>query len=146
KKMFALFAITGIFVCICRHGQLLVMCDMIHSGELMKYPLAIVSKLMDVYGCSIKVAYDIACAFFATVQKSSLGARAKCMNITGVVPAFHGHGHNCGCQINWHPLYMIGIGKEDFKGCKRLFSLSNALAACTRLSSKSHRKQALQHF
>lgn len=34
KKMFALFAITGVFVCICRHGHPLVICDMVRSGEL----------------------------------------------------------------------------------------------------------------
>lgn len=34
KKMFAIFAISGIFVCLCRHGHLLIMCDMIRSGEL----------------------------------------------------------------------------------------------------------------
>jgi Kyakuja-Dileera-Zisupton transposase len=34
KKMFALFAVAGIFVAVCRHGHLLVICDMIRSGEL----------------------------------------------------------------------------------------------------------------
>ena len=34
KKMFALFAIAGIFLVVCRHGHVLVICDMIHSGEL----------------------------------------------------------------------------------------------------------------
>ena len=34
KKMFALFAVSGIFVAVCRHGHLLVICDMIRSGEL----------------------------------------------------------------------------------------------------------------
>ena len=34
KKMFALFTITGIFVCICRHGHPLVICDMVRLGEL----------------------------------------------------------------------------------------------------------------
>lgn len=34
KKMFALFAVAGIFVAVCRHGHVLVMCDMIRSGEL----------------------------------------------------------------------------------------------------------------
>jgi hypothetical protein len=34
KKMFALFAISGIFLSVCRHGHVLVMCDMIRSGEL----------------------------------------------------------------------------------------------------------------
>jgi hypothetical protein len=34
KKMFALFAVAGIFVAVCRHGHVLVICDMIRSGEL----------------------------------------------------------------------------------------------------------------
>ena len=34
KKMFALFAIAGIFLAVCHHGHVLVICDMIHSGEL----------------------------------------------------------------------------------------------------------------
>jgi hypothetical protein len=34
KKMFSLFAIAGIFLVVCRHGHVLVMCDMIRSGEL----------------------------------------------------------------------------------------------------------------
>ena len=34
KRMFHLFAASGIFVALCRHGHLLVMCDMIRSGEL----------------------------------------------------------------------------------------------------------------
>lgn len=35
KKMFALFAIAGIFIAVCRHGHLLAICDMIRSGELL---------------------------------------------------------------------------------------------------------------
>jgi hypothetical protein len=34
KKMFTLFAIAGIFLTVCRHGHVIVMCDMIRSGEL----------------------------------------------------------------------------------------------------------------
>ncbi|KAF8230800.1 hypothetical protein L208DRAFT_1280109, partial [Tricholoma matsutake] len=34
KKMFALFAITGIFIAVCCHGHLLAICDMIWSREL----------------------------------------------------------------------------------------------------------------
>ncbi|KAH9831718.1 uncharacterized protein C8Q71DRAFT_798813 [Rhodofomes roseus] len=146
KKMFALFAKTGIFVCLCRHGQLLILCDMIRSGELMKYPLAIINKLMEVYGPDILVGYDIACAFAKTLARSSLGPEARRLRMAGVVPAFHGHGHNRGCQVNWHPLYMNSVGKEDFEGCERCFSESNALAAGTRLSSAFHRQQAIEEF
>jgi hypothetical protein len=39
KKMFALFAVSGIFIAVCRHGHLLVICDMIRSGELLSASL-----------------------------------------------------------------------------------------------------------
>lgn len=32
--MFALFAVAGIFLAVCRHGHVLVICDMIRSSEL----------------------------------------------------------------------------------------------------------------
>jgi hypothetical protein len=32
--MFELFAVAGIFLVVCRHGHVVVMCDMIRSGEL----------------------------------------------------------------------------------------------------------------
>ena len=112
----------------------------------MKYPLAIVHKLMEVYGSDVLVAYDIACAFSKTLARSSLGPRSRQLRMAGVVPAFHGHGHNRGCQVNWHPLYMEGVGKEDFEGCERCFSESNALAAGTRLASAFHREQAIEEF
>ncbi|OBZ66016.1 hypothetical protein A0H81_14010 [Grifola frondosa] len=146
KKMFRLFAATGIFVCICRHGHLLVACDMIRSGELMKYPLAMVDRLIEVYGSNVKVGYDIWCAFAKTLANSSLGGPSVKACLSGVVPAFHGHSHNRGCQVNWHPMYMEGVGKEDFEGCERLFSESNALASGTRLASAFHRQQAMEQF
>ncbi|KAJ2968160.1 hypothetical protein NUW54_g13303 [Trametes sanguinea] len=143
--MFALFAATGVFVCLCRHGQLLTMCDMIRSGELMKYALAIADKLMRVYGPSvrIKLGYDIACEFVKILMRSSLGSRADAV-ISCVVPAFHGHSHNRACQLDWHPMYMKGVGKEDFEGCERFFSASNDLASGTRLASAFHRHQAIE--
>lgn len=33
-KIFALFAITRVLVCLCRHGHLLVLFDIVRSGEL----------------------------------------------------------------------------------------------------------------
>ncbi|KAK1229011.1 hypothetical protein PQX77_007938 [Marasmius sp. AFHP31] len=59
KRMYLFFAISGIFLSVCRHGHVLVICDMRRSGELMKYPLAIVKELLDHYGCDIGLGYDI---------------------------------------------------------------------------------------
>ncbi|KIJ30002.1 hypothetical protein M422DRAFT_187667, partial [Sphaerobolus stellatus SS14] len=61
-----------------------------------------------------------------------------------VVPTFHGHAHNRGCQLKWHPLYLKVLGLEDFECCERIFSFSNHLASCTRHSSKFHRHQGIE--
>jgi hypothetical protein len=34
KKMWEMFDETGVFIAVCRHGFLLVLCDMVKSGEL----------------------------------------------------------------------------------------------------------------
>ncbi|KAJ6474081.1 hypothetical protein DFH09DRAFT_1253687 [Mycena vulgaris] len=119
KKMFALFAISGIFISVCRHGHVLVMCDMICSGELMKYPLAIVAKLFKLYGADAGIGYDIMCAFIKTLLCSSLGAKT------------------------------VGLcaGLEDFEECEHTFCPSNNLASCTRLATPFHRQQQIdEHF
>ncbi|KAJ7843840.1 hypothetical protein B0H13DRAFT_2239265 [Mycena leptocephala] len=147
KKMFALFAISGIFLTVCRHGHVVVMCDMIRSGELMKYPLAMVKWMLDQYGADIGLGYNIMCAFFKTLMRSSLGASVTAMRMKGVVLAFHGHAHNRLCQIGWHPLYVEGVGLEDFEECERTFSKSNHLASATRLATAFHRQQQIdEHF
>ncbi|KAJ7847108.1 hypothetical protein B0H14DRAFT_3867546 [Mycena olivaceomarginata] len=126
KKMFQLFAVAGIFL-----------------GELMKYPLAIVRRLLDEFGSDIGLGYDIMCAFFKTLLRSSLGARVVALRLRGIVPAFHGHAHNRECQLGWHPLYTQGVGLEDFEECERTFARSNNLASVTRLASAFHRKQQI---
>ncbi|KAI0245254.1 hypothetical protein BJV78DRAFT_1277468 [Lactifluus subvellereus] len=121
KRMYAMFAESGIFVVACCHGNILLACDMIWSGELAKYPLAMVNKLMYVHGP------NIACGL--------------------IVGSFHGHAHNRACQLDWHPHYVTGMGWADFEGCERVFASSNALAPGTRHVSSFHHHQAIeQHF
>ncbi|KAJ6485506.1 hypothetical protein DFH09DRAFT_1339787 [Mycena vulgaris] len=132
---------------LCRHGHVLVMCHMIRSGELMKYPLAIVAKLFELYGADAGIGYDIMCAFIKTLLCSSLGAKTVGLRMRGIVPTFHRHAHNRMCQIGWHPMYVEGAGLEDFEECERTFCLSNNLASCTRLATPFHRQQQIdEHF
>ena len=84
----------------------------------MKYPLAVVKWLYDNFGFDICLTYDIMCAFWTTLLNSSLGAETVTFHLKGVVPAFHSHAHNRGCQVHWHPLYVEGVGLEDFEECK----------------------------
>lgn len=109
----------------------------------MKYPLAIVNHLFEHLGPDLGLGYDIMCAFHKTLERSSLGPNVAAQRLRGVVPAFHGHAHNRGCQVHWHPLYTDGVGLEDFEECERTFFKTNDLAPTTRLSTKFHRRQAI---
>ncbi|TRM55359.1 hypothetical protein BD626DRAFT_418394 [Schizophyllum amplum] len=87
------------------------------------------------------------CAFFKTLQNSSLAPRVAALRLRGVVPAFHGHAHNRGCQVSWHPMYAPGVGIEDFEECERTFGKSNELAGATRMATVFHRRQQIiEHF
>ncbi|KAG1808894.1 uncharacterized protein BJ212DRAFT_1448891 [Suillus subaureus] len=125
KKMFAILKKSGIFVTVCQHSFLLTICDMVQSSKLMKYLIASVKKLMDVFGSNILYGYDIKCTFKKIIQWSLLADDAKPLNLQGVVPAFHGHAHNRLCQVKHHLKYKVSAG-EDFETCKQVFSESNA--------------------
>ncbi|KAG0702917.1 hypothetical protein DFH29DRAFT_982187 [Suillus ampliporus] len=75
KKMFSVFDESGIFIVACRHRFVLVACDMLRSGELAKYPLALIDKLLGVYGPNGGCAYNIGCAFSKTLSNSSLASQ-----------------------------------------------------------------------
>ncbi|KAG1871673.1 hypothetical protein F4604DRAFT_1881102 [Suillus subluteus] len=145
--MFAIFKKLGIFITVCRHGFLLTICDMVRSGELMKYLIASLNKLMEVFGKNILYGYNIKCVLEKILLRSLLAHHIKELNLQGVVPAFHGHAHNHLCQVQHHSKYKVGTGKEDFETCEHVFSESNALAAETLNATEFHHHQALnEHF
>ncbi|EIW79818.1 hypothetical protein CONPUDRAFT_74154 [Coniophora puteana RWD-64-598 SS2] len=128
KKMWGVFDETGIFLAICRHGFSLLVVDMVKSGELAKYPLAIVERMLEAFGKNLVVGYDIGCKFKTTMKKSRLGPQATKLN------------HNC--LLDHLTTYFEGIGLEDFEGCERKYSRSNTLAGSVRHASAYHR----QHY
>ena len=86
----------------------------------MKYPLAVVDKLLSIYGSDGAIFYDIGCAFATTLANSSIGAKALSLNLRMLVGAFHGHVHNRKCQLDWHPLYTQGTGNTEGEGCEHV--------------------------
>ncbi|KAG2034623.1 hypothetical protein BDR03DRAFT_869707 [Suillus americanus] len=70
KKAWGIYDETGIFVAVCCHGFLLLVVDMVQSGELAKYPLAVVSKLLDIFGKQLGGGYDIGCQFKTTLDNT----------------------------------------------------------------------------
>ncbi|KAJ7193402.1 hypothetical protein C8J57DRAFT_1443785 [Mycena rebaudengoi] len=146
SRMWGVFDETGVFLALCRHGFVLLLADMVRSGELAKYPLAIVDALLDAFGPKLGVGYDIGCGFGTTVCNSPLGKKAKDLKMRTLVGAFHGHAHNRLCQLEYLANYVPGMGLEDLEGCERLFSKSNFLARSVRYASIFHRKQTIVSY
>ncbi|EMD33855.1 hypothetical protein CERSUDRAFT_55723, partial [Gelatoporia subvermispora B] len=146
KRMWGVFEETGIFASACRHGFILWIMDMIRSGELAKYPLAIVSKVLQLFGPAGLLGYDIGCDFEQTVKQSSLGPLWEKLRWRCCVNAFHGYSHNFRCQTRYHPNNILGMGLEDLETLERIFSASNQLAAIIRYASRFRRHVAIAMF
>ncbi|KZT06566.1 uncharacterized protein LAESUDRAFT_759386 [Laetiporus sulphureus 93-53] len=131
KKMWGIFEETGIFASACRHGLILWIADMICSGELAKYPLAMVAKALELLGPRSMGGYDIACSFLITILESCLGPKFQHLRASLCVNAFHGYTHNHACQTKNHPNIIEGMGLEDLETMEHIFSASNQLASIT---------------
>ncbi|KAF9035953.1 hypothetical protein BJ165DRAFT_1509152 [Panaeolus papilionaceus] len=145
-RMWGIFEETGIFMALCRHGFSLLMTDMVRSGELSKYPIAIVSKMLDVFGKDLALGYDIGCRFSTTLLNSPIAAKVKKNNHRSLVGTFHGHAHNRLCQSKNLATYVEGVGLDAFEGCEPHFSESNKMAGSTRYASPFHRLQTIVEF
>ncbi|KAK0461669.1 uncharacterized protein EV420DRAFT_1266632 [Desarmillaria tabescens] len=143
SRMWGIYDETGIFLSVCRHGFVLLVADMIKSGELAKYPLAIIDKLIDVLGDKLGVGYDVGCKFGTTINRSPIGPKARLHHYRSLVGLFHGHAHNRRCQLCNLGTYILGMGLEDLETCERWFSKSNSLASSTRHMSAYHRRLAI---
>ncbi|KAF8337774.1 hypothetical protein F5887DRAFT_1063021 [Amanita rubescens] len=146
SRMWGIFDETGVFLALCRHGFVLLVSDMVRSGELAKYPLAITSTLLKAFGGDLGLGYDIGCKFGKTIKNSPLGRTAAELNLQCLVGSFHGHAHKRLCQLSYLATYTEGLGLEDLEGCERFFSKSNALARSIRYATVFHRQQAIVNY
>ncbi|KAJ7844746.1 hypothetical protein B0H14DRAFT_3086428 [Mycena olivaceomarginata] len=96
-KMWGIFNKTRVFLVLCHHGFVLLIADMVRSGELAKYGLAITNQLLQAFGPDLGLGYNIRCGFSSTVRGSPLGPLAEALNLKMLVGAFHGHAHNRSC-------------------------------------------------
>ncbi|KAI0782170.1 hypothetical protein C8Q75DRAFT_795935 [Abortiporus biennis] len=146
KRMWPIFDETGIFAGACRHGMILWIVDMVKSGELAKYPLSFLSKVLDTLKPGSLGGYDIGCSFLSTVKNSSLGSLFKQTDSSLCVNAFHGYTHNYICQLAHHPNVTKGIGLEDLETMERIFSSSNQLASIIRYASSYRRRLLIRAY
>ncbi|KAF7318079.1 hypothetical protein HMN09_00315800 [Mycena chlorophos] len=144
--MWSVFEQTGIFVCLCRHGFAVLIVEMVRSGELSKYPLAIINALLENLGPNLAFGYDIGCSMETTIAQSELGEKARRLCLRCLVGSFHGHAHNRKCQLEHLATYLAGMGLEDFEGCERCFSRSNGLSNACRYATSFHWKQEVASY
>ena len=131
--MWSVFDEMGIFMAVCCHGFLLVITDMVWSGERWakclllissltlyraKYPLAVVSRLLDVFGKGLGGGYNISCKFKTMISRNSLVEPAQLLAYTSLIGSFHGHVHGHLCQLDYLATYIEGLGLKDLKGCE----------------------------
>ncbi|KAJ7050911.1 hypothetical protein C8F01DRAFT_1212858 [Mycena amicta] len=146
SKMWAVFDQTGIFMCLCRHGFAILIVELIRSGELSKYPLAVIEALLDHFGPNTALGYDVGCKIETTIAQSELGEKAQRLGLRCLVGSFHGHAHNRRCQLEHLATYLKGMGLEDFEGCERCFSHSNGLSNSCRYATPFHWKQEITSY
>ncbi|TFY68930.1 hypothetical protein EVJ58_g720 [Rhodofomes roseus] len=146
KRMWAIFDEAGLFASACRHGLILWLTDMVQSGELAKYPLAMIAKALEVFDGKNLVHYDIGCSFEQTIQHSRLGAAWVNSKSRSCPNAFHGYSHSYDCQSQNHPSIIEGTGLEDGETLERIFSSSNALASVTRYASRYRRRMFIDEY
>lgn len=146
KLTWGIFDETGLFLSLCRHGFVLLLVDMVRSGELSKYPLATIEKLVTTLLCRLGGGYDIGCKLEKTLERSIMAEMLKEQGYRSLVGIFHGYGHGRICQLLFLVIYILGLGLEDFETCERWFSKSNHLAAALRYASVFHRKQAIVSY
>ncbi|KAG9313666.1 hypothetical protein JVU11DRAFT_6009 [Chiua virens] len=119
----------------------------LQSNTNMKYLLATISRLMDIFPDNFLYSDNIHCAFIKFLLCCSLRPTICTRGIYGVVLSFHGHAHNCLCQVQHHPKYKVSAGKEDFKTCEQVFSVSNAVTSQICNAINFHQHQVLEeHF
>ncbi|KAJ7676315.1 hypothetical protein B0H14DRAFT_2423574 [Mycena olivaceomarginata] len=122
---------TGIFPALCHHGFVLVIVDMVQSGELSKYGFAVLNHLISVLG-EVTMGHDIGCKMAKMVKAHPrLGPLAAKNNFKLVGGAFHGLGHVRLCSVCNMSMYVNGMGLEDCENYESYFAKSNALASIT---------------
>ncbi|KAG1721638.1 hypothetical protein EDB19DRAFT_1646337, partial [Suillus lakei] len=93
ENKIVVFDQMGIFLVASHHGLIECVTEMARSGELAKYGLAAVNKVLDVCGNDQAIGHDIVCSSRKTIAASSIGYKAEELHLQLVVNAFHGFSH-----------------------------------------------------
>jgi hypothetical protein len=99
--------------------------------------------MLNTFGKDLGSRFDVGCHIEITLKNSTLGHLTAALNYKFLVNAFHGHAHNCLCQLSHLATYIKSLGIEDLDVCECAFSKSNGLGGIIWYMSVFHRMQAI---
>ncbi|KAG1859391.1 hypothetical protein C8R48DRAFT_748596 [Suillus tomentosus] len=141
KASMQFFADTGVMAMLCCHDCVLWLANMTSAGEKQHYALTLIKKLFDNLPpeMTIGLLYDIGYQLHRSCVKYRLLNDAVLRQLTFAISVFHAYGHQCACQIIYHPCKCEGFGLSDGEGCERLWSALKHLIAPLRVSGLHQR-------
>ena len=79
------------------------------------------------------VLYDIGCQLHRSIIKFNLLPDYR-QRLHFAISVFHAYGHQCPCQIIYHPCKCVRFGLSDGEGCERFWSSIKHLILTLRVS------------
>ncbi|KAJ7922304.1 hypothetical protein B0H13DRAFT_1603781, partial [Mycena leptocephala] len=137
---------AGIFLMICRHGQILFFCNIYTPGEQQRYIVASLKELAQHLPpeATLLQAYDIGCVTDHSVNKVHsfryliLGESLR-KNIRFIINHMHSYRHRWLCQLLFGPRFALGAGITDHKDVERIWSRTRKMVPLTRNQWNSRR-------
>ncbi|KAJ7632871.1 hypothetical protein FB45DRAFT_746128, partial [Roridomyces roridus] len=132
---------SGIFALLCRHSQVLYMCDVDTPGEQQQFILACLEEVARHLPpqATIVQAYDVGCVLDRSCNLYPILADGLRERVSFVINAMHAFGHEWICQLFYNPRFRRGMGLTDAEGPERLWSLIRKLIPLTRAQWNSRR-------
>lgn len=112
----------------------------------MKYPLATVEALLNVFSTGIGGGCDIRCQFHAILAHVAWGTMLR----QSIIPPWLGYfivmPITTYASFFYLVTYVKGMGLEDLEGCECFFSRSNTLVSSVRYASVFHQHQEVAEY
>ncbi|KAJ7878978.1 hypothetical protein B0H14DRAFT_3774904 [Mycena olivaceomarginata] len=139
---------SGVFVMVCRHGQVLFLCNIDTPGEQQKYVLAGLEELISLLppeATALKT-YDIGCQTNRSLDLYPLLTEGVRERVAFVLNAMHSYRHEWACQLVYSPRLRRGMALTDGEAVERFWSRIRKLIAITRHQWNSRRIWTIDQY
>ncbi|KAK6992439.1 hypothetical protein R3P38DRAFT_3330946 [Favolaschia claudopus] len=132
---------SGVFVMTCRHGQVILLCNIDTPGEQQRYIVAMLETLFKMlpWNATLIQAYDVACITDHSLNLYPILSEGIRDRVAFVINGMHAYGHQWACQLVYSPRFRVGMGLSDHEGVERFWSRMRKLIPVTRAQWGSRR-------